>query len=128
MQAATKSGVSLYFRPHPGATSELPAFMAGIETLAAALPPGLVVVADSGLGYLENLCTLDDSKVGFVVPLRADTGWAGRFADAGPGGLSALKRLPYCSQREQHLPAQRRTIWKGLLRPFPVTAANGTTP
>ena len=83
LQAATKSGVSLYFRPHPGATSELPAFMAGIETLAAALPPGLVVVADSGLGYLENLCTLDSAKVGFVVPLRADTGWTGTLRRAG---------------------------------------------
>ena len=127
LQAATKSGVSLYFRPHPGATSELPAFMAGIETLAAALPPGLVVVADSGLGYVENLCTLDNSKVGFVVPLRADTGWSRRFADQVPAGLAVLKRLDYCSQREQHLPDRRRTIWKGLLRPYPVTAADGTS-
>jgi len=127
LQASTKSGVPLYFRPHQGATSELPAFMAGIETLAAALPPGLVVVADSGLGYLENLCTLDNSKVGFVVPLRADTGWAGRFCEQVPAGLSALKRLHYCSEREQHLPAGRRAIWKGLLRPFPVSAAGGTT-
>jgi hypothetical protein len=126
LQASTKSGVPLYFRPHPGATSELPAFMAGIETLAAALPPGLVVVADSGLGYLENLCTLDNAKVGFVVPLRADTGWAERFAEQVPAALSALKRLHYCSQREQRLPARRRTIWKGLLRSFSVRAADGT--
>ena len=127
LQASTKSGVSLYFRPHHGATSELPAFMAGIETLATALPPGLVVVADSGLGYLENLCALDNAKVKFVVPLRAHTGWAERFAEQVPAGLSALKRLPYCSERERHVPARRRTIWKGLLRPFPVRAANGTT-
>jgi transposase len=118
LQASTKSGVSLYFRPHQGATSELPAFMAAVETLAAALPPGLVVVADSGLGYVENLCTLDRSRVGFVVPLRADTGWAERFGQDVPAGLSALKRLAYCSQREQRLPARRRTIWKGLLRPY----------
>ena len=70
LQASTKSGVSLYFRPHQGASSELPAFMAAIETLAASLPPGLVVVADSGLGYLENLCAIDSAKVSFVVPLR----------------------------------------------------------
>ena len=50
--------------------------MAAIDTFAHSLPPGLVVVADSGLGYLENLCALDTSKVAFVVPLRADTGWA----------------------------------------------------
>ena len=127
LQASTKSGVSLYFRPHQGASSELPAFMAAIETLAASLPPGLVVVADSGLGYLENLCAIDSAKVSFVVPLRADTGWARRFPDEVPAGLGALKRLAYCSQREQRLAPKQRTVWKGLLRPFPVTAKNGVT-
>jgi hypothetical protein len=127
LQASTKTGVAMYFRPHQGATSELPAFMAAIETLAQALPPGLVVVADSGLGYLENLCTADASDVGFVVPLRADTGWAQRFVDEVPGGLSALRQLDYCSQREQRLPRKRRNVWKGLLRAFPVTAQDGTT-
>ena len=63
LQACTPSGVSLYFRPHQGAQSELPAFMEAIEAFAASLPPGLVVVADSGLGYLENLCAVDSSKV-----------------------------------------------------------------
>jgi len=48
--------VTLYFRPHKGAANEVPACTAAIETLAAALPPGLVVAADSGLGHLENLC------------------------------------------------------------------------
>lgn len=126
LQASTKTGVAMYFRPHQGAASELPAFMAAIETLAQALPPGLVVVADSGLGYLENLCAADASNVGFVVPLRADTGWARRFLDDVPGGLSALDRLDYCSQREQRLPPKERTVWKGVLRAFPVTAKDGT--
>jgi hypothetical protein len=127
LQASTKAGVTMYFRPHQGASSELPAFMTAIETLAHALPPGLVVVADSGLGYLENLCAVDASHVGFVVPLRADTGWAQRFVDDVGGGLSALRRLEYCSQREQRLPPKRRTRWKGLLAGFPVTASDGTT-
>jgi hypothetical protein len=127
LQASTKAGVAMYFRPHQGASSELPAFMTAIETLAQALPPGLVVVADSGLGYLENLCAVDASNVGFVVPLRADTGWAQRFVDDVGGGLSALRRLDYSSQREQRLPPKRRTVWKGLLRAFPVTATDGTT-
>jgi hypothetical protein len=125
LQASTKSGAALYFRPHPGGTSELPAFMEAVETLAASLPPGLVVVAGSGLGYTENLCALDSSKIGFVVPLRADTGWAERFRADVPGGLGALKQLGYCSQREQRLPREERTVWKGLLRPFPVTDGHG---
>jgi hypothetical protein len=117
--------VGLYFRPHNGSAGEPPAFMAAIEMLAAALPPGLVVVADSGLGHLENLCAADDARVRFVVPLRADTGWAARFdADAGPrGGLAALQRLDYVSYRERRLPPGKRTTWKGLLLPFPVTSA-----
>src|SRR6266566_3103029 len=124
LQASTPSGVGLYFRPHNGSAGEPPAFMAAIETLAAALPPGLVVVADSGLGHLENLCAADDARVRFVVPLRADTGWAARFdADAGPlGGLAALEQLDYVSCRERRLPAGKRATWKGVLRPFPVTS------
>ena len=128
LQAATPAGVSVYFRPHKGSASELGAFTGAIETLAAALPPGLVIVADSGLGYLENLCAADARNVQFVAPLRADTGWAERFdADAGPlGGLAALATLDYVSYRERRLPPARRTTWKGLLRPFPVTSKDGT--
>ena len=125
LQATTKSGVALYFRPHPGERSELPSFMEAVEALAASLPPGLVVVADSGLGYVENLCILDSSKVGFVIPLRADTGWAERFRVDVPAGLGALSRLDYCSQREQRLPKKARTIWKGLLKNFPVADTEG---
>ncbi len=55
LQATTKSGVPVYFRPHRGSAAELPAFVTALDTLRAQLPPGLVVVADSGLGYLA-LC------------------------------------------------------------------------
>ncbi len=125
LQATTAAGVPVYFRPHKGSTSELPAFMAAIDTLAGQLPAGLVVVADSGLGYLDNLCALDARNVRFVVPLRADTGWAQRFAADVSDGLAALPTLPYLSCREQRLPPGQRTAWKGLLRPFPLTTADG---
>jgi transposase len=125
LQASTRSGVPVYFRPHQGAESELAAFMGAVEALARSLPPGLVVVAGSGLGYLEDLCSLGSAGVGFVVPLRAGTGWAERFVKDVPGGLGALRRLGYCSQREQRLPKAGRTVWKGLLRPFPVTDGHG---
>jgi transposase len=122
LQAATSSGVPVYWRPHKGSAGEVPAFTDAIGTLAAALPPGLVIVADSGLGHLDNLCAADAANVRFVVPLRADTGWAARFdADAGQAGLTALQPLDYLSQRERRLPASKRTVWKGLLAPYPVT-------
>jgi Domain of unknown function (DUF4277)/Transposase DDE domain len=120
LQATAPSGVALYFRPHKGSANELPAFAAAIEALAAALPPGLVVVADSGLGYLENLCAADAANVRFVVPLRASTGWAARFDAGVAGGLAALQMLDHVSYRERNLPEAQRTRWKGLLAPFPV--------
>jgi hypothetical protein len=125
LQATVPAGVALYFRPHKGSANELPAFAAAIEALAAALPPGLVVVADSGLGYLDHLCAADAKNVKFVVPLRADTGWAARFTAEVPGGLDALAVLDHVSYREKDLPATRRTVWKGLLAPFPVTGEHG---
>ncbi len=119
LQATVPAGVALYFRPHKGAANELPAFMAAVEALADALPPGLVVVADSGLGYLDHLCAADAANVRFVAPLRAGTGWAARFTAGVPGGLAALKVLNHVSNRERHLPEGQRTTWKGLLAPFP---------
>src|SRR5487761_1412813 len=107
LQASVPAGVALYFRPHKGSASELPAFMAAMEALAAALPPGLVVVADSGLGYTGNLCAADAANVKFVVPLRAGTGW---------------QVLDHVSYRERNLPAGQRTVWKGLLAPYPAVA------
>jgi hypothetical protein len=120
LQAATADGIPLLFRPHPGATAEVSALGEALEQLRTLLPPGLVIVADSALGHLGNLCHADRSGVGFVVPLRADTGWADAFR-RDVGTLDALAELDYVSQREQRLPADRRTRWRGLLRPFPVT-------
>ncbi len=126
LQATVPAGAALYFRPHKGSANELPAFMAAIEALAAALPPGLVVVADSGLGYAENLCAADTANVRFVVPLRASTGWADRFDADVPAGLKALQVLDHVSYRERDRPAGQRTAWKGLLAPFPAVAEDGT--
>ncbi len=93
LQASVPAGVPVYFRPHKGSAGEPPAFMTAMAELAAALPPGLVIVADSGLGHLENLCAADTAGVRFVVPLRADTGWADRFRASAGGGLAALAPL-----------------------------------
>src|SRR5487761_1481082 len=128
LQASVPAGVTLYFRPHKGAASELPAFMAAIEALAAALPPGLVVVADSGLGYTENLCAADAKGVKFVVPLRASTGWAARFTADVPAGLAALPALDHVSYRERSRPASAppgRACWRPS--PSPPGTARPTT-
>jgi len=116
LQASTRDGVAVYYRGHPGASNEAPCFAAALERLRELAPPGVVCVADSGLGYLGRLCAADAAGLRFVVPLRADTGWAERFDADVPDGLAALERLDHCSQRERRLPEHARTVWKGLLR------------
>jgi len=120
LQASTPEGVAVYFRPHKGSTGEVSALGQALERLAALLAPGLVVVADSALGHLGNLCAADRAGVRFVVPLRADTGWAKEFIDD-VGDLDALCDLDHVSQREQGLAPERRTRWRGVLRDLAVT-------
>jgi Domain of unknown function (DUF4277)/Transposase DDE domain len=124
LQASTPDGVAVYYRPHPGASSELPCFTAALERLAAIAPPEVVVVADSGMGYLGTLCDADTAKLRFVVPLRADTGWAQRFR-TDVGALHALPDLHHRSKRDRTRPAPDRPRYKGLLRGFDVIDDQG---
>ncbi|MGH3630347.1 MAG: IS1634 family transposase [Sciscionella sp.] len=124
LQASTPDGVAVYYRPHPGASNELPCFIAALERLAAIAPPDVVVVTDSGMGYLSTLCDADTAKLRFVAPLRADTGWAERFR-ADVGGLPALADLDHCSRRDRTRPAADRARYKGLLRGFEVINDQG---
>ena len=73
-------------------------------------------MADSGFGYLSRLCAADAAGLRFVVPLRADIGWMQWFAADIDGGIAALPTLAHCSKRQQRLPTDQRTVWKGLLR------------
>jgi Domain of unknown function (DUF4277)/Transposase DDE domain len=118
LQAATRDGVAVYFRPHKGSEPELTALGDALERLQGLLAPGLVVVADSAFGHLGSLCAADRQRLRFVVPLRKDTGWANRFRED-VGRLEALESLDYVADREQRLAPERRTRWKGTLRPFP---------
>ena len=81
----------------------------------------MVCVIDTGFGHLSKLAAADAAGMRFVVPLRADTGWASWFGSDVPDGLAALPALQHCSQREQRLPADQRTTWKGVLRHRDIT-------
>ena len=116
LQASTRTGVVVYYRPHPGAANEAPCVAAALERLRELAPPGVICVADSGFGYLRRLCAADAAGLRFVVPLRADTGWAHWFTADLPGGLRALPTLAHCPQRHRRLPTDQRTTWKGVLR------------
>src|SRR6266540_2044884 len=82
-------------------------------------PAGLVTVIDSAAGNLKTLAAIDRQKLRFVVPLRADNGWAARFDVDLPGGIDALPELDHVAQREQHLPSQLRTRYRGQLVDYP---------
>lgn len=113
LQAVTEAGVPIYVRPHPGAAAEVTAMGAAMDRLRDLLGPGIVVVADSALGRLGNLCAADRADVKFVVPLRADTGFLEHFLDH--VGHHALAPLRYASQRDADLPAAKRTRYRGTL-------------
>jgi transposase len=119
LAASNHTGVPLYVRPHPGNAAELTCLGQAMHDLAELLPPGLLVVADSALGHIKNLCEADRAALRFIVPLRENTGYFDRFrTDAGP---AALRPLRYVSRREQHLPAEQRTHYRGAVRDFVVT-------
>src|SRR6266536_3252150 len=113
--ATTAQGVTLYARPQKGSQAELDGIAAALEALRRLCPPGLVTVIDSAAGNLKTLAAIDRQKLRFVVPLRADNGWAARFDVDLPGGIDALPELDHVAQREQHLPSQLRTRYRGQL-------------
>jgi hypothetical protein len=115
MQVCTRAGVAVYYRGHPGASGEAPCFADALERIRELAPPGVVCVIDSGFGHLSRLCAADAAGLRFVVPLRADTGWAGWFGAEVPDGLAALAALDHRSARERRLPQDQRTVWKGVL-------------
>jgi hypothetical protein len=119
LAASNHTGVPLYVRPHPGNAAELTCLGQAMDDLSRLLPPGLLVVADSALGHVKNLCEVDRAGLRFIVPLRERTGFFDRFlADVGHQGLQPTRHV---SRREQHLPTGQRTHYRGALRDFIVT-------
>jgi len=119
LAASNSTGVPLYVHPHPGNAAELTCLGQAMDNLATLLPPGLLVVADSALGHIKNLCEADRAGLRFIVPLRASTGFFDRFLTE--VGHNGLKPAQYESRREQHLPAAQRTRYRGAVRDFTVT-------
>lgn len=119
LAATNGDGVPLYLRPHPGDAAELTCIGAALERLAALLPAGLVICADSALGHVKNLCQADRADLRFVVPLRADSGFARTYLDE--VGPDALRPIRYVARREVRLSPRERTRYRGTLRPWVVT-------
>lgn len=119
LQAATAAGIPLYVRPAAGDAAELAVIGGALERLAALLPSGLVICADSALGHLRNLCATARAGLRFVVPLREASGFQRRYLEE--VGPQALRPLRYLSRREPALPRARRSRYRGALRPLAVS-------
>jgi transposase len=124
LQACTADGVPVYWRPDPGNASELALVGAGLERLAALAgpDPGLLV-CDSACGNPKTLAQIQDAGLRFVVPLRASSGFAEKFADE--VGHHALELLDYTPAREQRLAADERTRFSGCVREWTLRCPDG---
>jgi Domain of unknown function (DUF4277)/Transposase DDE domain len=119
LQAATPEGVSVYWRPDPGNSSELALVGRSLERLAKMTGPAGVLVCDSACGHPKTLAQIQDAGLRYVVPLRASTGFQQEFRDE--IGHQSLRPLSYLPAREQHLPAAQRTRYRGCLRDWTLT-------
>lgn len=126
LQATTACGVSLYLRPDPGSSAEVTLISHALERLREMLPDKLLVVADSALGHLGNLCRLDTDGVRFIVPLRADTGFRERFLCE--VGHEKLRAVRYVSAREAKRRAGQRTRYRGTVCSFSVVCPKTKKP
>src|ERR1700758_207062 len=114
LHATSADGVSLYVRPEPGNAAEVSLIARSLERLRDLSGPGGLLILDSACGHPKTLCEIARAGLQFIVPLRAQTGFRERFlADVGADGLRALR---YVSAREQRLPTQRGTKYRGALR------------
>ena len=114
------TGSPVYYRPHPAPAANCPASPPPWNASPPSPHPGWSWSPTPAWGYLRALCDADTANLRFVVPLRADTGWADWFADQ-VGDLDALADLDHCARRERRLPQADRTRYRGLLREVEIT-------
>ena len=119
LQATSADGVSLYVRPEPGNAAEVSLIGQSLERLRELAGPAGVIVCDSACGHPKTLCQIARADLQFIVPLRAPTGFRERFLqDVGHRGLRALR---YVSEREQRLPPELRTKYRGAITDWEIT-------
>ena len=118
LQACSADGVALYVRPEPGNAAEITLIAQGLERLRDLSGPGGLLILDSACGHPKTLCQIARSDLRFIVALRAQTGFRERFLTG--VGEQRLRALRYVCERQQQLPAQLRTRYRGALTDWQV--------
>jgi hypothetical protein len=119
LQATSACGVPLYVRPDPGNAAEVALIGASLERLRALSGPAGLIVCDAACGYPKTLCEIARSGLGFIVSLRASTGFRERFL--AEVEHAALRPLSYLAERQADLPPMQRTRYRGALRDWQLT-------
>lgn len=119
LQATNRDGISLYVRPHPGNAAELSCVGLALQNLSQLLKPGVLICADSAFGHFKNLCEVQRAGLRFLIPLRADSGFAARFLKE--VGHKQLHPLRYVSYRDRKKSPNKRPRYRGACRPLEVT-------
>ena len=119
LQATSSDGVSLYVRPEPGNAAEVSLIAQSLERLRELAGPAGLVVCDSACGHPKTLCQIARAGLQFIVPLRVATGFRERFLK--DIGHQRLRAMGYVSEREQRLPAELRTKYRGAIKDWEIT-------
>ena len=119
LQATSSDGVSLYVRPEPGNAAEVSLIAQSLERLRELAGPAGLVVCDSACGHPKTLSQIARAGLQFIVPLRVATGFRERFLK--DIGHQRLRAMGYVSEREQRLPAELRTKYRGAIKDWEIT-------
>lgn len=119
LQAVSGDGVPLYVRPFAGNAADVNALAEGFERLRELLPAAGVLIADSALGNVKNLCDAHRAGARFIVPLRASSDFLTLYDQQVTP--TQMRPLRYTPARQARLPPSERDSYRGTLVDWPVT-------
>jgi len=123
-QAATEDGVAFYHTVEQGARNETACVVETMEQLRRALRHDrFLLCGDTALVSQANLAALHRDSISFLAPLPTAWGYERRYLEE--VGPDRLQPLSYVSARQQRLPAERRTRYRGCELAWPLTLDSG---
>lgn len=126
LQAVSSDGVPLYVRPYGGSAADVSALGESFERLRELFPAAGVMIADSALGNVKNLCDAQRAGARFIVPLRAGSDFLALYDQHVT--RERMRPLRYTPARQARWRASERDHYRGCLIDWPVKdAVSGVT-